>query len=98
MNMNVENWELKDSCDEIQWYYQSKLNDDMIACVVIPHKGNYFRWLLRIGFKSTFNKWGDVEYENTFDYIEREVKTYFKSQSKFIVSIINKMIYTNLTK
>ena len=39
----------------------------MIACVVIPHKGNYFRWLLRIGFKSTFNKWGDVEYENTFD-------------------------------
>ena len=67
MNMNVENWELKDSCDEIQWYYQSKLNDDMIACVVIPHKGNYFRWLLRIGFKSTFNKWGDVEYENTFD-------------------------------
>ena len=67
MNMNVENWELKDSCDEIQWYYQSKLNDDMIACVVIPHKGNHFRWLLRIGFKSTFNKWGDVEYENTFD-------------------------------
>ena len=67
MNMNVENWELKDSCDEIQWYYQSKLNDDMIARVVIPHKGNYFRWLLRIGFKSTFNKWGDVEYENTFD-------------------------------
>ena len=67
MNMNVENWELKDSCDEIQWYYQSKLNDDMIACVVIPHKGNYFRWLLRIGFKSTFNKWGDAEYENNFD-------------------------------
>ena len=56
--MNVENWELKDSCDEVQWYYQSKLNDDMIACVVIPHKGNHFRWLLRIGFKSTFNKWG----------------------------------------
>ena len=54
MNMNVENWELKDSCDEIQWYYQSKLNDDMIACVVIPHKGNHFQWLLRIGFKSTF--------------------------------------------
>ena len=56
MNMNVENWELKDSCDDTQFYYESKLNDDMIACVVIPHKGNYFRWLLRIGFKSTFNK------------------------------------------
>ena len=67
MNMNVDNWELKDNCDEIQWYYQSKLNDDIIACIVIPHKGNHFRWLLRIGFKSTFNKWGDVEYENTFD-------------------------------
>lgn len=67
MNMNIENWELKDSCDNTQFYYQSKLNDCIIACVVIPHKGNQFRWLLRIGFKSTFNKWGDVEYENTFD-------------------------------
>ena len=67
MNMNVENWELKDSCDDTQFYYESKLNDDMIACVVIPHKGNHFRWLLRIGFKSTFNKLVYVEYENTFD-------------------------------
>lgn len=67
MNMNVENWELKDSCDDTQFYYQSKLNDDVIACVVIPHEGNHFRWLLRIGFKSTFNKWGDVEYEDFFD-------------------------------
>lgn len=25
MNMNVENWELKDSCDDTQFYYQSKL-------------------------------------------------------------------------
>lgn len=66
MNMNVDNWELKDICDDTQFYYQSKLNDDMIACVVIPHKGNHFRWLLRIGFKSTFDKWGNVEYENNF--------------------------------
>lgn len=67
MDMRVENWELKDSCDNTQFYYQSSLNNDMIACIVIPHKGNHFRWLLRIGFKSTFDKWGMVEYENTFD-------------------------------
>lgn len=67
MNMNVENWELKDSCEDTQFYYQSKLNDDIIACVVIPHKGNHFKWLLRIGLKSTFNKWGDVEFGNFFD-------------------------------
>lgn len=66
MNMNVDNWELKDSCDDTQFYYQSKLNDDMIACVVIPHNGNHYQWLLRIGFKSTFDKWGDAEYENNF--------------------------------
>ena len=41
--MNVENWELKDTCDDTQFYYQSKLNNDMIACIVIPHKGNRFR-------------------------------------------------------
>lgn len=67
MNMNVDNWELKDSCDDTQFYYQSKLNDDVIACVVIPHNGNHYQWLLRIGFKSTFDKWGNVEYENNFD-------------------------------
>lgn len=67
MNMNIDNWELKDSCDDTQFYYESKLNDDMIACIVIPHKGNHYQWLLRIGFKSTFNKWGDMEYENNFD-------------------------------
>ena len=27
--MNVENWELKDNCDEVQWYYESKLNDEI---------------------------------------------------------------------
>ena len=27
MNMNVDNWELKDNCDEVQWYYQSKRKD-----------------------------------------------------------------------
>ena len=66
MNMNIDNWELKDSCDDTQFYYESKLNDDMIACVVIPHNGNHYQWLLRIGFKSTFDKWGNVEYENNF--------------------------------
>ena len=50
MNMKVDNWELKSSYDDTQFYYESKLNDDMIACIVIPHKGNHFQWLLRIGF------------------------------------------------
>ena len=36
--MKVDNWELKSSCDDTQFYYESKLNDDMIACIVIPHK------------------------------------------------------------
>lgn len=36
--------------------------------------------------------------EYTFDFMVREVKEYFQSQSKFIVAIINKVIYTNLIK
>ena len=67
MNMMIKNWELKDDCEKTQFYYQSKLNDDMIACITIPHYGNGFKWLLRIGFKSTFNKWGDVEFEQKYD-------------------------------
>lgn len=67
MNMMVRNWEIKDDCEKTQFYYQSKVNDDMIACIVIPHYGNNFKWLLRIGFKSTFNKWGDVEFEQKYD-------------------------------
>ena len=90
MDMNIDNWELKDSCDNTQFYYQSKLNDDMIACVVIPHKGNYFRWLLRIGFKSTFDKWGNVEYEHLFDTFPLLAE--FMSVSVFGDKKLNKIV------
>ena len=85
MNMNVENWELRDNCDEVQWYYRSKLNDDMIACIVIPHKYNDFKWLLRIGFDSTFDKWSLVEYENLFDTFESLAE--FMSNEKHLKEI-----------
>lgn len=85
MDMNVENWELKNSCDDTQFYYESKFNDNMIACIVIPHKGNHFKWLLRIGFKSTFDKWDNVEYENTFDTFQSLAK--FMSNEKYLKEI-----------
>ena len=66
-NMNIKNWELRDDCDKTQFYYQYNFNDDIIACIVIPHAGNDFKWLLRIGFKSTFDKWGNAEFEDKFD-------------------------------
>ena len=38
------------------------------------------------------------EYQNMFDYVCKEVEEYFNSQSKFILSIINKIVYEQLTK
>lgn len=37
------------------------------------------------------------EYQNMFDYVCEEVKEYFNSQSKFILSIISKIVYEKLT-
>ena len=57
----------------------------MVACVVIQHKGNHFKWLLRIGFKSTFNKWINTEYENTFNTFPLLVE--FMCNEKYLTEI-----------
>ena len=51
----------------------------MIACAVAPHEGNGHKWLLRVGFSSTFNKWGDVEYEGKFGSLD-ELKAFMENE------------------
>ena len=77
--MTVENWKLVDDCQHAQFYYKRRGDLDMIACVVIPHNGNGHKWLLRIGFSSTFDKWGNVEYENKFDSLD-ELKAFMGNE------------------
>ena len=51
----------------------------MIACAVVPHEGNGHKWLLRIGFSSTFNKWSDVECEEKFGDLD-ELKAFMEDE------------------
>ena len=78
-DMTVGNWKLVDDCQHCQFYYKNRANPDMIACAVVPHEGNGHKWLLRIGFSSTFNKWGDVEYEGKFGSLD-ELKAFMKNE------------------
>ena len=78
-DMTVGNWKLVDDCQHCQFYYKNRANPDMIACAVAPHEGNGRKWLLRIGFSSTFNKWGDVEYEGKFGSLD-ELKAFMENE------------------
>lgn len=78
-DMTVENWRLVDDCQHCQFYYKNRTNLDMIACAVVPHEGNGHKWLLRIGFSSTFNKWSDVEYEEKFGDLD-ELKAFMEDE------------------
>ena len=80
-DMTVENWKLVDDCQHCQFYYKNRTNPDMIACAVVPHEGNGHKWLLRIGFSSTFNKWGDVEYEGKFGGLD-ELKAFMENEER----------------
>jgi hypothetical protein len=80
-DMTVENWKLVDDCQHAQFYYKRRGDPDMIACVVIPHSGNGNKWLLRIGFSSTFNKWNDAECEGKFDSLD-ELKAFMEDEGK----------------
>ena len=66
MKIEINNWEYEDDVHEQQFYFSSKLNDDIIGCIVTPHKGNGNMWLMRIGFRSTFDNWGNVELHEKF--------------------------------
>ena len=74
LSIKIPNWDFRDHCDDVQYYYRNLINDDMVACIITPHKYIDYKWLLRIGFSSTFNKWGDVEYENKFDTLDDVIK------------------------
>lgn len=62
-----------DLADEVdnhtQTYYES--NDGrLLACIVTPHNGNDFMFLVRVGYSETFDKWGNVEFETKVGSLE----------------------------
>ena len=72
------------ACVDTNWAIGNKGN----LLFRIPEDMEFFRKLTKNGF----------EYQNMFDYVCKEVEEYFNSQSKFILSIINKIVYEQLTK
>lgn len=79
-DMTVNNWKLVDNFQHAQYYYKYRINNDMIACVVVPHICNGNRWLLRIGFSSTFDRWDNVAFEKSFDTL-KQLKEFMDDES-----------------
>lgn len=49
--------------DEILNLYANNATRDAYVCVTAPHEGNNNMFLLRASRRSTFDRWGNAEYE-----------------------------------
>lgn len=66
---SLKHWDLVDSCYGII-YLTSKNQSKLIACIVEPHDGNGFKWLLRVANFEDFDRWSLAEmqkYCSTFE-------------------------------
>ena len=41
--------------------------DDLYFCIISPHEGNHFKFLLRANPVATFDRWGVCDFEKEFD-------------------------------
>ena len=63
-----ENIEIVKNNGELSHIYWSF--EDKYYLAVMPHKGNDFRYMLRINLKTTFDRWSNAEEEYFFDNVE----------------------------
>ena len=66
----LKHWDLVDYINDIHYYLASKNQNKLIACIVSPHDGNGFKWLLRVANFEDFDRWSLAEmqkYCSTFE-------------------------------
>ena len=83
MKIEINNWEYEDDVHEQQFYFSSKLNDDIIGCIVTPHKGNGYENTKHYeyfpNFEQAFNFVDEFSKQKFFDQVvEKYFKGYFK--------------------
>lgn len=73
---------------EGQWYlrdsWNGKYNDHSnMVCLISPHSGTNYKWLMRADYDETFDRWGVCLFEEYFNN-ETEFKEVLKHLSSFI--------------
>lgn len=63
----LEKWSCDDFLDGYTHYFLSSYSKVLFACIVAPHKGTDFKWMLRITNRENFDKWIYCQYEEFFD-------------------------------
>lgn len=72
MQMQLQNFKIEDVCKDLDGtlshIYASK--GVMYYCVVAPHSGNDFTYMLRRNAMCTFDRWSVVDLEDFYDSAE----------------------------
>jgi len=65
----MDNWELDYKLEDSHVYYRSK-NGKYMACIVMPHSGTDYKYMLRIAKVEGFDRWSFADVEEYFDTFE----------------------------
>lgn len=62
----LDNW-LFDNCVDENVFFLDSTNKLLCACIMAPHKGTDYKWLLRIANCEGFDKWSSAQIEEFYD-------------------------------
>jgi hypothetical protein len=82
---------LSDDSGDITHLFFERMN--LIYCIIAPHSGNGYKYILRANSKITFDKWSNCEVEYKFDTIE-EVEDLLEDNQKIYEDIL-KVVFEN---
>ena len=68
----LKHWDLVDVITNSHYYLSSK-NGILIACLVAPHEGNHWHWLVRVANFRTFDRWSFAEVQEELGTFEGAV-------------------------
>lgn len=59
--------------DEYHWF--GTIDDVISYCIIAPHSGNDYKWLLRLNATATLDRWSVCDIQLAFDNVEDLINT-----------------------
>ena len=70
---SLQHWDCVDYINDTNYYLVSKHKSTLIACIITPHSGNNFNWLLRVANLEDFDRWSLAEMQKYCDTFDKAV-------------------------
>ena len=84
----IKELNLKLYCHSHNYYME---NDDIVVCLIIPHRGSEFKYIVRADYKKNFDKWINVPYElylqedSDIEIAIKQIKNMIKYKNKILI-------------